>query len=66
VGPSRAAALDARYQSAETSVSSGVGLNIQKTRRQVAKSVSRTRTTLASQWCGGAVIADDISRLARC
>jgi hypothetical protein len=43
----------------------GRRINVQKTRRQVIMSVGRTRTTLVSQWWGGAVMADDIGRLAR-
>jgi hypothetical protein len=61
--PSRAAALDARYQSAETSVVRAPDSTSRK--RDVIRRVGRMRTTLASQWCGGAVMADDIGRLAR-
>ena len=65
MGPSPVAALDASYQSGRDIGRSGVGLNVQKTRRQLTRSVGRRRTTLASQGRGGAVMADDINRLAR-
>jgi hypothetical protein len=47
--PSRAAALGARYQSGGDFGRSGVRLKIQKTRRPVIRSASRTTTTPVSQ-----------------
>src|SRR5215207_1081240 len=49
---------------AETSVVWAWDSTSRKTRRQVIRSVGRRRTTLASQGCGGAVMADDMNRLA--
>src|SRR5215218_3002884 len=44
MGPSPVAALDASYQSGRDIGRSGVGLNVQKKRRQVIRSVGRRRT----------------------
>ena len=62
--PSRAAALGTRYQLAETSALRASDSTSRETRRPVIRSARRTRTTPVSKGWGGAVMADDVSRLA--
>ena len=65
MGPSRAAALDARYQSGGDFARSGVGLNIQRTRAPGDQERQPEEDNVGEPVVGDAVMADDIGRLAR-